>query len=156
ERAQRLGRHVADVALAAVDRLDDGLGDVDDDDRLAGLGERLGERQADVARSDDGDIAAHAREAYRAAAMRSAVRPSPYSVGASAGKRAFVRTSPRLWRSASSGSRRVFAPARTVSTHSVVLRNVTHGSPSQYASFCKPPESVTTRDASASRASISR
>ena len=39
---------------------------------------------------------------------------------------------------------RVLAPALTVSTHSVFGRIVTHGTRNQYASFCSPPESVTT------------
>src|SRR5262249_54590526 len=124
-----LGGNVVDVALAAVDRLDDGLGDVDHDHGLAGLGERLGEGQADIACTDDGDIPAHAREAYRAAAIRSAVRPSPYSSGACAGKCAAASASPRPC--GSRGSTSVFAPTRTVSTHSVVPRSVTHGTRSQ-------------------------
>ena len=36
----------------------------------------------------------------------------------------------------------MFAPASTVSTHSVEGRIVTQGTPYQYASFCSPPESV--------------
>ena len=39
-------------------------------------------------------------------------------------------------------STRVFAPASTVSTHSVDGRIVTHGTRNQYASFWRPPESV--------------
>ena len=38
-------------------------------DGVSGLGEGLGERQADIARTDDRDVPAHAREGYRAAAM---------------------------------------------------------------------------------------
>ena len=41
-------------------------------------------------------------------------------------------------------------------THSVFARRVTHGTPSQYASFWSPPESVTTHAAEATSASISR
>ena len=37
----------------------------------------------------------------------------------------------------------MFAPSSTVSTHSVEGRAVTQGTPYQYASFCRPPESVT-------------
>ena len=69
ERPEPLRRDVADVALAAVDRVDDRLDDVDEDDALSGLGEGLREREADVARTDDRDVPAHAREGYRAAAM---------------------------------------------------------------------------------------
>ena len=36
----------------------------------------------------------------------------------------------------------IFHPASTVSTHSVFSRRVMHGTPSMYASFCIPPESV--------------
>ena len=55
---------------------------------------------------------------------------------------------------AGSASTSTLAPSSTVSTHSVDGRAVTQGTPYQYASFCRPPESVTiTRacDASAAR-----
>ena len=54
-----------------------GLDDVDEEDPLSGLGERLREREADVASTDNSDVPAHAREGYRAAAMCTAARPSP-------------------------------------------------------------------------------
>ena len=50
----------------------------------------------------------------------------------------------------------MLAPALTVSTHSVLGRIVTHGTRSQYASFCSPPESVTTRSRLATSESIAR
>jgi hypothetical protein len=47
------------VALTAVERLHDRLDDVDDEHGAARLGERGGERQADVAGADDCDVVAH-------------------------------------------------------------------------------------------------
>lgn len=44
----------------------------------------------------------------------------------------------------SSGSMHRFAPPANVSGHAVVLKTVTQGTPSQKASFCRPPESVKT------------
>jgi hypothetical protein len=82
ERLQPLRGDVADVALAAVDRVHDVLEDVHENDLLACLGEGLGVRHADVAGADHSDVVAgvrahSGREAYRAAATRSAARPSP-------------------------------------------------------------------------------
>ena len=63
-------------ALIAVDELGH---DVDEQHALPGVGEGLGERQADVAGADDGNVpgAAHGELAYRAAAMRPLACPSP-------------------------------------------------------------------------------
>ena len=59
ERLEHLRRDVLDVALAGV-QLRDAVGvDVDEQHALAGIGEGASERQADVARSDDGDVALH-------------------------------------------------------------------------------------------------
>ena len=55
-----------------------------------------------------------------------------------------------------SSSTSMFAPASTVSTHSVEGRAVTHGTPYQYASFCSPPESVTSTRACETSAAMSR
>ena len=72
------GGHVLDVALAAVDRIDDRLDDVDEHDLLARLREGLRVRHADVAGADDRDVPAHSgAEGYRAAAMRPDACPSP-------------------------------------------------------------------------------
>src|SRR5581483_10190895 len=122
---------VLDVALAAVDPLDDGRVDVDEDDAPSGVGEGLRVRHADIARSDDGDVRVHA--AARLAATRGAAAPSPYSAGRSSGMRASATAAAR---SSGSSSTRTFAPTSTVSTHSVDGRGVTHGTPYQYASFC--------------------
>src|SRR5258708_4860572 len=67
ERLQDVGGNVRDVALPPVDRSDDLGKQVDEDDLLARLGERVGVRHADVAGADDGDvIGAHSGvEAYR-------------------------------------------------------------------------------------------
>ena len=51
----RLGGHVQDVALAAVDHLDLFVHRVDADHLETGLGENARQRQADVAQSQDGD-----------------------------------------------------------------------------------------------------
>jgi hypothetical protein len=79
EPLQRLGRHVLDVALAAVQARDPVWVGFDEQDGAAGLGEDLRERHADVAGADDGDIAFHRREslAASAAAIRSEACPSP-------------------------------------------------------------------------------
>src|SRR5581483_5083221 len=151
ERLQGVSRHVLDVALAAVDPVDDVALDVDEEDALAGLGEHLGQREPDVPGSDDRDVGHDALTlASRAAATRSDACPSPYSGGRSAGIRAFRTASTRA---SGSSSTSTFAPSSTVSTHSVDGRAVTHGTPYQYASFCSPPESVTiTRACDASAA----
>ena len=79
ERLQHLARHVRDVALAAVDRVDDVLEQVDQQHLLAGLGERMGVRHADIAGADHCDVVrAHfGVEGYSAAAILPAAWPSP-------------------------------------------------------------------------------
>ena len=79
--------------------------------------------------------------ARSACATRAAAFPSPYSGGASGGKRA-PRTASAI--ACGSSSTSTFAPTATVSTHSVDGRIVTHGTRYQYASFWSPPESVAT------------
>ena len=54
--ASALGGDVLDVARAGVDRLDELGHDVDDQHALPGVGEGQGERQADVAGADDGNV----------------------------------------------------------------------------------------------------
>src|SRR5205823_200525 len=156
QRREALARHVLDVAFAPIERGDDRRDDVDEEHAAARLGEGGGQRQADVAGPDDRNVVRHGGQAQplTSAAMRSDAWPSPYSGGASGGKRACASASASP--SGSAGSTRVFAPAYTVSTHSVFARSVTHGMRSQYASFCRPPESVTTRADSAASASSSR
>ena len=56
ERRQRGAGDVLDVALAALEALDLSRIGVEADDFVAGLGKRNGERQADVAESDDSDL----------------------------------------------------------------------------------------------------
>ena len=56
ERGEDRGGHVLDVALAAVQPLDDARIDVEEDDGLSGLGEDPSERHADVAGADDGNV----------------------------------------------------------------------------------------------------
>ena len=76
---KRFGRYVLDVAPAGVDPVDE-LGDhVDDERASARFGEGLGQRQADIAGADDGNVPgpAHGEEAYRAAAIRPLALPSP-------------------------------------------------------------------------------
>src|SRR6476661_1239097 len=72
---------VLDVALAAVQRVDDGLLHVDEEDAVASLPEGGGKGDTDVPRADDGDVVeallGHAAQGYRAAATRSAAWPSP-------------------------------------------------------------------------------
>ena len=62
-------------------RVDEPGLDVDDQHLAAGLGEGDGERQADVAGADHGDVVGerfgHGGQGYRAAATRSAAWPSP-------------------------------------------------------------------------------
>ena len=114
------------MAFAAVERIDDVWLHVDQQHAAAGLGEGRGERDADVAGADHGEVvvrlAGHGGQAYRAAAMRPAAWPSPYSGGAPAGNRASASAA-----ASSLGSARRFAPAATVSTHSVLGRSVTQG-----------------------------
>jgi hypothetical protein len=80
-----LGGDVLDVALATVELCDASGIDVDEDDALAGVGEGLRERDADVAGSDDGDLALHrvGIVATSTCAIRSEACPSPYSTGGS-------------------------------------------------------------------------
>src|SRR5581483_6784749 len=148
---QIVGMDVLDVALAAVDPVDDRLLDVDENDALACVGERLRMRHADVAGPDDRDLRIHA--AARLAATRAAAAPSPYSCGRSFGIRAEATAATS---SAGSSSTRTFAPASTVSTHSVDGLVVTQGTPYQYASFWSPPESVTMTRACEQSAAMSR
>ena len=61
ERCKPLAFDVLDVALAPVQRIDDARDDVDEEHPAARLGEGRRERQADVARADDGDVVAHDR-----------------------------------------------------------------------------------------------
>jgi hypothetical protein len=79
EPAERLRRHVLDVALAAVQALDAVGVDVDEQDVVARLGEHLGQGHADVARTDDCDPAVHRPGSIesRASATRSEAWPSP-------------------------------------------------------------------------------
>ena len=76
-----------------------------------------------------------------ACTQRSAAWPSPYSCGRSAGGVALER---RERRAARRGRRACSSRPRTVSTHSVLARSVTQGTPARYASFWTPPESVST------------
>src|SRR5919201_2941603 len=96
------------------------------------------EVRAPVAEPGEADFR-HGESLTSTSAMRSEAWPSPYSRGRGLGIRALEIAS-----TIASGSSRTsrFAPASTVSVHSVVSRSVTHGTPCQYASFCKPPESV--------------
>src|SRR5882762_2036791 len=73
-----------------------------------------------------------------------AAAPSPYSEGLELGGVNVFTTSASCPRFEPTST---FQPLSTVSTHSVSLRIVKHGTPSQNASFCKPPESVSTRRA---------
>src|SRR5262245_54104600 len=59
EPLQRLGRHVTDVALSALDLRDLLRVRLDEDDPVPGVCEHLGERQADIARADDRDWSLH-------------------------------------------------------------------------------------------------
>ncbi len=56
--------NVVDVALPAVDAVDDVLIDVDQNDRLARVGEHPRERHADVSSPDDRDVRPHPAEGY--------------------------------------------------------------------------------------------
>ena len=56
ERREPVARDVRDVRLAAVERGDDVLEHVDEQDAAAGLGERGRKRHADVARADHRDV----------------------------------------------------------------------------------------------------
>ena len=79
ERQQPLRGHVLDVALAPVQLLDARGVDVDEHDRLPRLGEGLGERDADIAGSDDGDVALHGPGIVLTStlAILAEARPSP-------------------------------------------------------------------------------
>src|SRR4029450_13095518 len=55
ELPQRLRGHVVDIALAAVEHLYPLGNGLDEQDRVPGLAEDLGEGDADVAGADDGD-----------------------------------------------------------------------------------------------------
>jgi hypothetical protein len=61
ERCEPRALDVLDVAFAPVQRVDDVPYDVDDEHPAAGLGKGRRERQADIARADDGDVVAHDR-----------------------------------------------------------------------------------------------
>ena len=79
ERLQHVRRDVLDVALAGVE-LRDAVGvHVDEQHGLAGVGEGARERQADVARTDDGNVALHRVGIVAAStcAIRSEAWPSP-------------------------------------------------------------------------------
>ena len=156
QRREALGRDVLDVALAAVERVDDVRLDVDEQHAAARLGEGHGERQADVAGADDGDVVG-AAPARRSSVQSGCDALGGVAVAVELGRVGRESRSRRASAAASSsGSTRTFAPAATVSTHSVLGRSVTHGTPSQYASFCRPPESVTTVSARARRARACR
>ncbi len=106
-----LGADVLDVALAAVQRVDDVRLHVDEEHAAARLAEGGGERHADVARADDGDVVeglASDTAVKRTGRLRSrsAAWPSPYSGGASAGKRAVVERARRGRRARRACSRR--------------------------------------------------
>ena len=153
ERPEHLGRDVLDVALARVEHGDAVGVDVDEQHALAGVGEHAREREPDVPGPDDGDVAAHRLGivACSTCAVRSEACPSPYRTGRNAGIDACSTASTSA---SGSSSTSVFAPSFTVSTHSVDGLGVTHGTPYQYASFWRPPESVTiTRACDASDAS---
>ena len=89
ERPQNLRRDVLDVALPGVE-LRDAIGvDVDEQHGGAGIGEGASERQADVARADDGDVALHRLGIVAAStcAILSDACPSPYRTGRFGGER---------------------------------------------------------------------
>ena len=93
ERAELLGRHVLDVALAAVDRGDDVLGTSTSSTVFPDSREQARERHADVARADDGHVPVagaglgrlcfefrlghRAKRVQRASAIFGAALPSP-------------------------------------------------------------------------------
>ena len=72
ERREALGGDVLDVALAAVQLLDELGHDVDDEDGAARLGERRGVRDSDVSGADYGNVKRLAHAAARLATTRSA------------------------------------------------------------------------------------
>ena len=79
EPAERLRRHVLDVALAAVQPVDPVGVDVDEQDAVARLPEHPRHGHAHVARADDCDTAVHRPGSIerRASATRSEAWPSP-------------------------------------------------------------------------------
>src|SRR5581483_8057506 len=90
ERGEALARDVLDVRLAAVQRGDDVLDDVENEDALSCLCERGCERYADVARADYRNVEvslALRQAAARLATTRSAAWPAPESGGRSSGIR---------------------------------------------------------------------
>src|SRR5690606_27667477 len=75
----------------------------------------------------------------------SAARPAPYGLVEGSGGAVRVTVAPQSWSESLWGSgTRVFHPEATVSTHSVSGRTVVQTRLSRNASFCRPPESVTT------------
>src|SRR5580704_1759643 len=106
----------------------------------------------------------HVRASHRsqiAATIRCAAFPAPNGPSTGIGPWSNCRRGRRL-RSLKSFGRRApslpamaLAPSR-VSSHSVSLRSVMHGQFTKYASFCKPPESVSTQFAPWISASMSR
>ena len=153
EAARAPRRDVLDVALAAVEGRDPVDVDVQQDGADAGLGEDLGERDADVAGADDGDFVRSSRLIVQS---RSAILSE-------AGRRRRAAAA-RPWRGLAHGrddrlgvaTDQAVPPVSTVSTHSVVVRSVMQGTPYQYASFCTPPESVRTTRACEASAAKSR
>src|SRR5205823_3497798 len=120
------------------------------------LREHVRKRNPDVSRADDRDVRLHVDGRLvvtSASAMRRDACPSPYSSGRSAG---IVADAMAAGMRCGSSSTRTFAPTTTVSTHSVEGRSVTQGTPYQYASFCRPPESVAITRARDARAAKSR
>ena len=78
EAADGVPGDVVDVALAAIDPLDDALVDVDENRRDTGLGEDLRQRQADVTGADDRELSGHSRPIVQSrSAIRTAASPSP-------------------------------------------------------------------------------
>ncbi len=72
ERRETLRGDVLDVALAAVQPLDEVGDDIDDEDGRTGLGECHRMRDTDVSRADNGNIVSLAHPAARLATTRSA------------------------------------------------------------------------------------
>ena len=65
ERRDGLARDVLDIALASLDPFDLGDVDVDQHGCHPGLGEDLGERDADIAGADDGELTLHRSAHHR-------------------------------------------------------------------------------------------
>ena len=129
ERGEPLRADVLDVALAAVQRLDDVRLHVDEQHAAAGLAEGRRERDADVAGADHGEVVVGLPRTRRSSVQggRDAFRGVAVAV-----ERRRIGGKPRggeRRRRASPGSASTFAPASTVSTHSVLGRSVTHGTP---------------------------